>query len=220
MTKRKTGARAPKMTAFAGELAKPIPYRLPARPSLAVLDLYPDAQAKWERERGAAMAEAAQETFRKLELLADHYGVTGPTLDSKALPLLLCVCRAFIPGFRLEIPEPSRRGRKKTRGRITTRMQLIADVQAIKAAKKLQSDRDALWALSQTDPRYRQYKKRGARVARDIDASGEQMLDALEALYNRAKGNGLQAFAQVVEQLCKAGNGEALAGLFEATENR
>lgn len=206
MTKR---ARAAKPE-FTGELATPIPYKLPARPS-AALDLLPDAQAKWERERGMAMAEATQEIFRKLELLADHYGVAGPTLDSKALPLLLCVCRQFIPGFRLEIPKPSRRGRPKTSGRITTRMQRIIDVQAIKAAKKLKSDRDALWAL---------YKPRKQRISRDIDALAEKRLDALEASYNRAKGNDLQTFAQIVEQLCKAGHGEALAGFLEPTEIR
>jgi hypothetical protein len=198
---------------FTGELATPISYRPPAHPSGAVLDLFPDVQAKWKRERGKAMADAVRQMLRKLPLLAAHYGISGDDMNANALPLLLCVCRDFIPGFQVREAIPSRRGRPTKRSKITTRMQFIADVQAIKAENNLKSDRDALWALIKTNARYRE-----GGVPRS-EGTIKKAIDALETRYSEAKRDGLKTFASVIEQICKAGDRQGLANLFDATEN-
>lgn len=214
MTKR-TSKSVGKRPKFAGELAKPIRVELPDYPGAATQLLFPQAKADWERANGEAWAEALRQTLQKIPLLAEHYGISAGSLSDQAPALLLCVCRDFIPGFKIEPAKPSVRGRPRSRGMVTTRLQLILDVQVTKAEKKLRRDRDALWELIKSNPRYRP----SGGVPRSEDTK-KKAIDTLETRYSEAKGNGFQTFAGMIERMCKEGKHQALSGLQIATDNR
>ncbi len=213
MTKRKITGRAAKRPTFTGELAKPIGLSSPDYPGAATQLLFPRAVADWERAKGEAWAEALKQTLQKIPLLAQHYGISDGSLSNQAPALLLCVCRDFIPGFKIAPAKPSHRGRPRTRGMATTRLQFILDVQITKAEKRLKKDRDALWELIKSNPRYRP----SGGVPRS-EILKKKALDTLEARYGEAKSNGLQTFAGMVERMCKDGKHQALSGLDFATE--
>lgn len=214
MTKRK-GKTIGKRLKFTGELGTPIRLELPDHPGAATQLLFPQAKSDWERKNGEAWAEALRQSLQKIPLLAQRYGLTEGSLSDQAPALLLCVCRDFIPGFKIELAKPSRRGRPQTRGNFVNRLQLILDVQVTKAEKKLKTDRDALWELIRSNPRYRP----SGGVPRSDDAK-KKAIDTLETRYSEAKGNGLRTLAGDIERMCKAGKHQELSGLVIATESR
>jgi len=172
---------APVGPIFPDDLRTPIFSTEPKPPSAAVLDLYPTIREQFEQERSDARRRVLEEIFRKIDLLADHYGVRDLSPDGRALVLLLYVCREFIPGFRIECAN-TRKGRGRPQTWDARRYtQLLIDTQLVRDHESC-GDRQACRTLIRSNPAY----KPRSGIPR-ANPTLERAVDTLEARLSEAR---------------------------------
>lgn len=182
MTKSKAHtARAPK---FTGELAKPIVSASPKRPGQVVMEFFPEAKLRYEKERKAATRKHWGEMLRKLPLLAQHYGIEGSPLGDHgaAVVLLLAVCRDHIPGFQVA----GRKGRPKgsaKRWDFFSQLRYVRDVEVMKKEKGCTTDRDAIWHLMAKAP----YAPEGGRPRSKVGSQAQKEINSLSERLREAR---------------------------------
>jgi hypothetical protein len=141
MPRKKT---APK---FTGELAKPITPPVGASAAAQALLRAPDKRQEY----------VLSEILRKLPRLARHYGLEWAGVQRSALPLLLALAHDFVPGFRVVVKSPSKRGRPADVWGPAGYLNLLADfdkaLHAVPAHAK-QRERKAAEHLVKTNRKY------------------------------------------------------------------
>lgn len=189
MSKRKPAV----LSQWPGDLATPI--TLPARVGFATATLFPDAVKKWRSKAGKVLIS---ETFRKLDLLAQYYGVTVNE-SGDWMGVLLALSRDCVPGFQVTTVRPPRRGRPADKWGIRGYTLLIADVEAVMAKSKC-TQRDALRELIKTNPAYQS----PGGVPRASD-TWKKAIDTLETRLIEARKPGYNAIALTIAELKKLG---------------
>lgn len=223
MTRRKPKALSQFPAELRVELEKPIYYEKPFYP-LATATIFPDAQARLDKEWTAKYVEGRKELDRqighKLGLLAAHLGVPCPDPSEKWVLLLSSLCRALnIPWFTVQSSK-SRRRRPKTSGDAAQQIRLIGHVEMLMASLGCKRKQALSLLVKQYQPKLTAASLNASRGSRQatLDAAAKALGTRLE----EARRAHPEVHA-TLKELARKGEYVAvglLSGVLDATEIR
>ena len=140
---------------FTGALAAPITIRTRR---IELMTLSPEQRAEGEEYNRQQILDGIRRQFEKLDILAAECGI-DPESPNKFALLAYQLATEFVPGLRIRDSATRQGPGRKTEWGLTRYVQLVEDVETIKAEKKC-SDSQACKILRSRFDRWKPYNKR------------------------------------------------------------